>query len=184
MVEHILEEYQFLLQINVWGSIKRKSGYQYKCHIGLWQDLTEEYVITGGGREVVTVSKKLQALLTLFKSMENKKDIFASPCFTVLCVMERRRKETASDIPQVQAKHFCFQCKLLSPEDCAFSRSGSFCDWKNAIQRMMAHESSSAHSDATMTLCRRAKASGLVNSLLIDQCQAEHIYAKALWLLQ
>ncbi len=30
-----------------------------------------------------------------------------------------------------------------------------------------------------MTLCRRAKASGRVNSLLIEQCQAERIYAKA-----
>ena len=30
-----------------------------------------------------------------------------------------------------------------------------------------------------MTLCQRAKASGRVNSLLIEQCQAERIYAKA-----
>ena len=30
-----------------------------------------------------------------------------------------------------------------------------------------------------MTLCRRAKASGHVNSLLIEQCHAERIYAKA-----
>ena len=44
---------------------------------------------------------------------------------------------------------------------------------------MVAHESSKAHSDATMTLCRRAKASGHVNSLLIEQCQAKRIYAKA-----
>ena len=43
----------------------------------------------------------------------------------------------------------------------------------------MAHESSKAHREATMTLYRRAKASGDVNSLLIDQCQAEHVYAKA-----
>ena len=59
--------------------------------------------------------------------------------------------------------------KLFSPEDSAFSRSG-FCDWKNAKQRIVAHESS--------TLCRRAKAAGRVNRL-IDQCQAERIYAKA-----
>lgn len=44
---------------------------------------------------------------------------------------------------------------------------------------MVAHESSKAHRDATMTLCRRAKASGHVNSLLIEQCQAERVYAKA-----
>ena len=43
---------------------------------------------------------------------------------------------------------------------------------------MMAHESSKAHREATMTLYQRAKASGDVNSLLIDQCQAEHVYAK------
>ena len=30
-----------------------------------------------------------------------------------------------------------------------------------------------------MTLCHRAKASGCVNSLFIDQCQAERVYAKA-----
>ena len=30
-----------------------------------------------------------------------------------------------------------------------------------------------------MTLCRRAKASGQVNSLLIEQCQAERVDAKA-----
>ena len=44
---------------------------------------------------------------------------------------------------------------------------------------MVAHESSKDHRDTTMTLCRRAKASGLVNSLLIDQCQAKRVYAKA-----
>ena len=31
-----------------------------------------------------------------------------------------------------------------------------------------------------MTLCRRAKVSGRVNSLLIEQCQVELIYAKAM----
>ena len=44
---------------------------------------------------------------------------------------------------------------------------------------MVAHESSKAHRGATMTLCRRAKASGRVNLLLIEQCHAERIYAKA-----
>ena len=44
---------------------------------------------------------------------------------------------------------------------------------------MVSHESSKAHSDATMTLCQRAKVSCCVNSLLIEQCQAEHVYAKA-----
>ena len=44
---------------------------------------------------------------------------------------------------------------------------------------MVAHESSKVHRDATMTLCRRAKVSGHVNLLLIEQCQAEQIYAKA-----
>lgn len=75
-------------------------------------------------------------------------------------------------------KAFCFQCKLFSPEDSAFSRCG-FCDWKNATQRMVAHESNKARRDATMTLCQRAKAFGFVNSLVIDQCQAERVYAKA-----
>ena len=44
---------------------------------------------------------------------------------------------------------------------------------------MVAHESSRAHRDATTTLCRRAKVSGRVNSLLIEQGQTERIYAKA-----
>ncbi len=45
---------------------------------------------------------------------------------------------------------------------------------------MVAHEKSSkAHRDATMILCRRAKASGRANSPLIEQYQAERIYAKA-----
>ena len=96
--------------------------------------------------------------------MENKKDFFESPRFTVLCQVEKRRKETGSVIPQVRAKHFasnasCFHQKIvLSPE--VASATG-----KNATQRMVAHESSEAHKDVTMTLCRRAKASGRVNSL-------------------
>ena len=44
---------------------------------------------------------------------------------------------------------------------------------------MVAHESSKSHRDATITLCRRAKASGHVNSLFIEQCQAKRVYAKA-----
>ena len=110
--------------------------------------------------------------------MENKKDFFASPPFNVLCQMGKRRKETGSVIPQVQAKHFAsnasyfLQKIMLSPE--VASLTGKM------PQRMVAHEKSSkAHSDATMTLCQRAKASGRVNSPLIEQCQAERIYAKA-----
>ena len=75
------------------------------------------------------------------------------------------------------SKAFCFQSKLLSSEDSALSRSG-LCDWKNAKQQMVAHESTKTHRDVTMTLCRRAKLSGHVNSLLTDQCQAEHVYTK------
>ena len=54
--------------------------------------------------------------------MENKKDFFSSPRFTVLYQMGKRRRETGSVIPQVQEKHFvsnesCFHQKIvLSPE--------------------------------------------------------------------
>ena len=49
---------------------------------------------------------------------------------------------------------------------------------KRSTQRMMAHESSKAHRDATKTLWRRAKSSDRVNSLLIDLCLGERVYAK------
>ena len=39
--------------------------------------------------------------------------------------------------------------------------------------RMIALESSKAHRDATITLCKRTKASGHVDSLLIKQGQAK-----------
>ena len=66
--------------------------------------------------------------------------------------MGKRRRETGSVIPQVQEKHFasnasCFHQKIvLSPE--VVSVTG-----KNITQRMVAHDSSKAHRDATMTLC-------------------------------
>ena len=110
------------------------------------------------------------------REMENKKDIFASSCFTVLCQMERRRRETGSVIPQVQAKHFASNPSYFHQKIVFFCRSG-FCNWKNAAQRMVGHESSRAYRDATMTMCRKAKASGHSNSLFIEQYQAKHVYA-------
>ena len=97
--------------------------------------------------------------------MKNKKDFFASPRFTVLCQMGKRRKETGSVIPQVQAKHFAsnasyFHQKIvLSPEVASVTGKIPHSEW--------------------WTLCRRAKASGRANSPLIEQYQAEQIYAKA-----
>ena len=90
---------------------------------------------------------------------------------------EKKKRNWFSYSPST-GKAYYFLCKLFSPEDSAFARSG-FCDWKNATQWMVAHESSKAHRDATITLCQRAKASGRVNSLLIEQCQVERIYATA-----
>ena len=111
--------------------------------------------------------------------MENKNKIFFyKSTFHCSLLNGGKKKRNWLCYSLSTGKAFCFQCKLFSPEDSAFSRSG-FCDWKNATQRMVAHESSKAHRDATMTLCRRAKASGHVNSLLIEQCQAKRIYAKA-----
>ena len=77
-------------------------------------------------------------------------------------------------------KAFCLQCKLFSPEDSAFSKSG-FCDWKNATQRVVAHESSRTHRDVTMTLCRRTKSSGHVNSLLIEQAKPSEFMLNLCW---
>ena len=131
-------------------------------------------MITGVGREAMTALMKLQAFITPL--MENKNDFFLKSTF-YLPNGEKKKRNRLCYSPST-GKAFCFQCKLFSPEHSAFSRS-SFCDWKNATQRMVAHESSKAHSDATMILCRRAKPSGRVNSLLIEQCQAERIYAKA-----
>ena len=149
----------------------------YECDIGLWQDLTEEMRDNWKGsndclNETASIHNYIQ--------IDGKQKIFfrKSTFYCSLPNGEKKKRNWLCYSPST-GKAFCFQCKLFSPEDSAFSRSG-FCDWKNATQRVVAHEKSSkAHRDATMTLCRRAKASGRVNSPLIEQCQAERIYAKA-----
>ena len=93
--------------------------------------------------------------------------------------MGKRRRETGSVIPQVQEKYFasnasCLHQKIvLSPEVASATGKMSHSEW----WLMIAVRPTGMH--ATMTWCRRAKASGRVNSLLIEQCQAERIYAKA-----
>ncbi len=83
----------------------------------------------------MTASMKLQAFITPFKQMENKKYFFASPRFIVLCQMGERRRETGSVIPQVQAKHFasnasCFHQKIvLSPEVASATGKMAHSEW-------------------------------------------------------
>ena len=150
----------------------------YECDIGLWQDLTEEmrdYWCRKGSNDCLNETASIHNSIQI----DGKQKIFfrKSTFYCSLPNGEKKKRNWLCYSPST-GKAFCFQCKLFSPEDSAFFR-GSFCDWKNATQRMVAHESSKDHRDATMTLCRRAKASGHVNSLLIEHCQAERIYAKA-----
>ena len=77
-------------------------------------------MITGVGREAMTTSMKLQA----FKYMEKKEGFFASPRFTVLCQMGKKKKRNGLSYSPSTGKAFCFQCKLFSPEDSAFFKSG------------------------------------------------------------
>ena len=55
--------------------------------------------------------------------------------FTFYCSLLNWRKKKRNWLcySPSTGKGFCFQCKLFSPEDSAFSRSG-FCDWKNVTQ--------------------------------------------------
>ena len=129
-------------------------------------------MITGVGREAMTASMKLQAFIT-FQIDGKQKRFFRKSTFYCSQPNGKKKKRNWLCYSPSTDKAFCFQCKLFSPEDSTFSRSG-FCNWKNATQRMVAHEKSSkAHGDATLTLCRRAKASCCVNLLLTEQCQAE-----------
>ena len=109
-------------------------------------------MITGVGREEITASMKLPAFITPFKLMENKKNIFSQVNILLFSAKWRKEKRNWLCYFPSTGKAFCFQCKLFSPEHSAFTRSG-FCDWKNAIERMVAHERSKSHRDATMILC-------------------------------
>ena len=161
-------------------------------------------MITGAGREAVTASMKLQAFI-LHSNRRKTKKIFLQVHILLFSAKWGKEEEKLALLFPNTGKAFCFQCKLFSPEDSAFSRSGfcdwknatqrmvaqessgahrdatmtlcrrGFCDWKNATQRMVAQESNSAHRDATMTLCRRAKASGRVNSLLMTSAKRAHL---------
>ena len=103
---------------------------------------------------------------------KKEKNFFCKSMFYCSLPNGGKKKKNWLCFPQVQAKHFasiesCFHLKIVLSREVA------------SAKRMVAHESSKAHRDATMTLYRRAKVSGRVNSLLIDQCQAERVYAKA-----
>ena len=109
--------------------------------------------------------------------MENKKDFFLQLHLLLFSAKWRKEEEKLALLFPKYRQSILLPMQAVFTRRWAFSKS-SFCDWKNATQRMVAHESSKAHRDATMTLCQRAKLSGCVNSLLIEQCQAERIYAK------
>ena len=150
----------------------------YECDIGLWQDLTEEmrdYWCRKGSNDCLNETASIHNSIQI--DGKQKRFFCKSTFYCSLPNGEKKKRNWLCYSPST-GRAFCFQCKLFTPEDGAFSKSG-FCDWKNATQRMVAHESSKAHRDATMTLFRRAKVSGRVNSLFIKQCQAERIYAKA-----
>ena len=94
----------------------------YECDNGLWQDLTEEMHDNWCRKGSNVCLNETASIHNSIQINGKQKRFFASPRFTVLCQMEKRRKETGSVIPQVQAKHFasnasCFHRKIvLSPE--------------------------------------------------------------------
>ncbi|XP_031345831.1 zinc finger MYM-type protein 1-like [Photinus pyralis] len=60
---------------------------------------------------------------------------------------------------------YCFACKLLSSADTQFSRDG-YCDWKHASSRLVAHEISKPHLNATIALVQRSKEMGRIDAEL------------------
>ena len=124
----------------------------YECDIGLWQDLTEEmrdYWCRKGSNDCLNETASIHNSIQI--DGKQKRFFCMSTFYCSLPNGEKKKRNWLCYSPS-RGKAFCFQCKLFSPEDSAFSRS-SFCDWKNATQRMVAHDSSKAHRDATMTLC-------------------------------
>ena len=116
----------------------------YERDIGLWQDLTDEmhdYWCRKGSGDC------LNETASIFNSIEidgKQKRYFCKSTFYCSLPNGEKKKRNWLCYSPSTGKAFCFQCKLFSPEDSAFSRSG-FCNWKNATQRMVAHESSKAH---------------------------------------
>ncbi len=132
----------------------------YECDIGLWQDLTEEmrdYWCRKGSNDCLNETASIHNSIQI----DGKQKRFFLQVHVLLFFAKwgKEEEKLALLFPK-------YRKSILLPMQAVFSRS-SFCDWKNATQRMVAHDSSKAHRDATMILCRRAKVSGRVNSLLI-----------------
>jgi hypothetical protein len=107
----------------------------YECDIGLWQDLTEEmrdyWCRKGSGdclNETASIDNSIQ--------IDGKQNRYfcKSTFYCSLPNGEKKKRNWLCYSPST-GKAFCFQCKLFSPEDSAFSRSG-FCDWKNASYKV------------------------------------------------
>ena len=77
-----------------------------------------------------------------------------------------------------QGKLFCFMCKLLSPEENAFTRG--FQDWKNATSLISSHSKSSAHRMALGHAVIRSKNSGVDKHLIEAQLAETRYWRKVL----
>ena len=108
----------------------------YECDIGLWQDLTEEmhdYWCRKGSNDCLNETASIHNYIQI--DGKQKRFFCKSTFYCSLPKGEKKKRNWLCYSPST-GKAFCFQCKLFSPEDSAFSRSG-FCDWKNATQRMV-----------------------------------------------
>ncbi|XP_050548085.1 uncharacterized protein LOC126909696 [Daktulosphaira vitifoliae] len=70
---------------------------------------------------------------------------------------------------------YCFVCKLFSKTRSQFTHGG-YCDWKNAAARLVEHETSKNHLNATTHFAVRSKEKGCVDQELVQQAESEAIY--------
>lgn len=65
---------------------------------------------------------------------------------------------------------YCFVCKLFSQTRTQFTHGG-YCDWKNAANRLMEHETSKNHLNAVINFARRSKEVGHMDIKLAQQAE-------------
>lgn len=65
---------------------------------------------------------------------------------------------------------FCFVCKLFSPVRSQFTHEG-FCDWRNAVARLIEHETSKNHLKASIDYTGRSQLIGRIDRELAEQME-------------
>ncbi|XP_055910467.1 zinc finger MYM-type protein 1-like [Eupeodes corollae] len=151
-------------------------GVEYQNDIGIWQNINNEIQDFWCARDPYECQNFECDFSASSRQYDDTKRFFSQSMFFRKHVSGGKIKREWLMYSPSTGKVFCFPCVLFGEEQSGSQFKTGFSDWKNATDRMQAHENNSKHQECVHTLISRRRIHGRIDTSLEISINKEREY--------